>query len=233
MPGLVDIDEAKLVETTEMVTAAAGSAELVMSSCIDVSDRDEVFGLAEAVFERFGEVGFLLSNAGSGIGSPSCLREFDKWSRSLDVNLMSALHVFQAFIPRMVEQRTRCTIVTTGSKQGITTPPGNLAYNVAKAGLKVITEGLQHELRAAAEGGEILIEAHLFVPGFVNTDLAINYFRHLRGEAFDEAKDVPWSEAKPSKGGWMPDETINYVRVHVHEHVHVHVHACTHILDAR
>ena len=38
-------------------------------------------------------------------------------------------------------------IVNTGSKQGITTPPGNLAYNVSKSALKTYTEGLAHELR--------------------------------------------------------------------------------------
>ena len=38
-------------------------------------------------------------------------------------------------------------IINTGSKQGITTPPGNPAYNVSKAGVKAFTEALQHELR--------------------------------------------------------------------------------------
>ena len=38
-------------------------------------------------------------------------------------------------------------IINTGSKQGITTPPGDPAYNVSKAGVKVFTEALQHELR--------------------------------------------------------------------------------------
>jgi short-subunit dehydrogenase len=38
-------------------------------------------------------------------------------------------------------------IINSGSKQGITTPPGNPAYNVSKAGVKVVTEALQHELR--------------------------------------------------------------------------------------
>ena len=38
-------------------------------------------------------------------------------------------------------------VVNVGSKQGITTPPGNPAYNVSKAGVKVYTEALQRELR--------------------------------------------------------------------------------------
>ena len=97
------------------------------------------------------------------------------------------LHVLQAFVPRMLAQKTVCTVVTTGSKQGITAPPGDLAYNVAKAGVKVITEGLQHELRGSAEN-EGRVQAHLFVPGFVNTNLAYNYFKEIKGEGFDPEK---------------------------------------------
>ena len=149
---LVDIDEATLAEATNAVTSAAANGEAaVMSACIDVSDRESVFTLAEEVYKRFGEVGFLMSNAGAGTGTPSALKDFDKWERSLEVNLFSALHVLQAFVPRMVEQGTVATVVATGSKQGITCPPGNLAYNVAKSGLKVLTEGLQHELRSSAD----------------------------------------------------------------------------------
>jgi hypothetical protein len=53
-------------------------------------------------------------------------------------------------------------VINTGSKQGITLPPGNSAYNVSKAGLKAYTELLAHELRGAAAGR---ITAHLLIPG--------------------------------------------------------------------
>ena len=50
----------------------------------------------------------------------------------------------------MIAQKTPGAIVNTGSKQGITCPPGNTAYNVSKAGVKVVTEALAHELRNIA-----------------------------------------------------------------------------------
>ena len=49
------------------------------------------------------------------------------------------------------------------SKQGITAPPGDTAYNVSKTGVKVLTEGLQHELRSE-EGCKV--SAFLLVPGW-------------------------------------------------------------------
>jgi NAD(P)-dependent dehydrogenase (short-subunit alcohol dehydrogenase family) len=47
----------------------------------------------------------------------------------------------------MIEQGTSGAIINTGSKQGITTPPGDTAYNLAKAGVKVLTEAVAHQLR--------------------------------------------------------------------------------------
>jgi NAD(P)-dependent dehydrogenase (short-subunit alcohol dehydrogenase family) len=52
-----------------------------------------------------------------------------------------------AFTQAMIDQKTPCAIVNTGSKQGITCPPGDTAYNLTKAGVKVLTEGLAHSLR--------------------------------------------------------------------------------------
>ncbi len=59
-------------------------------------------------------------------------------------------------------------IINTGSKQGLTNPPGNAAYNASKAGVRFLTESLAHELRNT-EGCQVT--AHLLVPGFTFTGL--------------------------------------------------------------
>jgi NAD(P)-dependent dehydrogenase (short-subunit alcohol dehydrogenase family) len=91
-----------------------------------------------------------------------------RWRAILEVNLWGVIHGVQIFAPAMIEQRTPCAIVNTGSKQGITTPPGQTAYNVSKAGVKVTTEALAHELRGV-EGCKV--SAHLLIPGFTFTGL--------------------------------------------------------------
>ena len=68
----------------------------------------------------------------------------------------------------MIEQGTPGAIVNTGSKQGITTPPGDTAYNVSKAGVKVLTEAVAHQLRNI-DGCQIT--AHLLIPGFTFTGI--------------------------------------------------------------
>ena len=59
--------------------------------------------------------------------------------------------------------------MNTGSKQGITSPPGNTAYNVSKAAVKALTEGLAHTLRNLPG---CQITAHLLIPGYTYTSNA-------------------------------------------------------------
>ena len=68
----------------------------------------------------------------------------DNWQRILAVNLWGVIHGSRIFAPRMIERGRPGLIINTGSKQGITTPPGDPAYNVSKAGVKAFTEALQH-----------------------------------------------------------------------------------------
>ena len=81
-------------------------------------------------------------------------------------------------------------IINTGSKQGITTPPGDPAYNVSKTAVKTFTEALQHELRGR-EGSRV--SAHLLIPGFVFTGLT------ARGRT-----------EKPD-GAWTPEQTVAFM----------------------
>ena len=207
---LIDIDEAELSATAALVAAACTNGEEdVLAMPVDVGDLASVERCRDATYDKFGEVGFLFSNAGTGNAVPSIFSSTESWDKNLNVNLFGNLHVLQAFVPNMLEQQDSvCTITLTGSKQGITCPPGNVAYNVAKSGVKVLTEALAHELRSGPHAERV--RAHLFVPGFVNTNLAVNYMKDLKGDAFD-AETVPWSEEKPSKGGWMPMQTIDYM----------------------
>ena len=113
---------------------------------LDVSDLGSVMLFRDAVYSHFGEVGVLMNNAGIGEGG-GVFGDPARWRRLIDVNLFGIVNGVQAFGPAMIAQGTTAAIVNTGSKQGITCPPGDAAYNVSKAGVKVVTEALAHELR--------------------------------------------------------------------------------------
>lgn len=164
---LADIGGARLDDASRAVSAIAGD-DAVLAVAADVSKADEVDRLAERAFGAFGGVSLLMNNAGVGDNPGKPWENRDAWKRLLDINFWGVVHGVEAFAPRMLASARPGLIINTGSKQGITTPPGNLAYNVSKAGVKTFTEGLAHALRN--EPGAH-VAAHLLIPGFTFTGL--------------------------------------------------------------
>jgi NAD(P)-dependent dehydrogenase (short-subunit alcohol dehydrogenase family) len=134
---------------------------------VDVSDRGAVERLAGEVARDCGPVSLLMNNAGVG-GGGDALSNPDGWTRVLGVNLLGVLHGVQAFVPATAAGGAPGLVVNTGSKQGITQPPGDTAYNVSKSGVKALTEGLAHTLRNRAG---CRVSAHLLIPGFTWTGI--------------------------------------------------------------
>lgn len=179
---LADIDADKL-------ESASRELEGVFTLITDVSQLTDVEALKTKVYGRFGRVDVLMNNA--GVARPcDSWSGYDAWQTILGVNLGGVINGIHAFAPAMIEQESPGLIINTGSKQGITTPPGNPAYNVSKAGVKSATEALQHNLRNT-EGCQI--SAHLLVPGFTYTGMI---------KAF-----IP---EKPD-GAWTPEEVISFM----------------------
>jgi NAD(P)-dependent dehydrogenase (short-subunit alcohol dehydrogenase family) len=150
----------------EATLRGAGATD-VMTSATDVSDLQQVIALERAVADRFGGTDVLVNNAGIQPGS-AMFGPMEAWRAVLETNLWGIIHGTHSFAPRMIDRGRPGMIINTGSKQGITTPPGDPAYNVAKAGVKAYTEALAYDLRNT-EGSKIT--AHLLIPGFVFTEL--------------------------------------------------------------
>ena len=158
---LADQDEVQLAQAVERLGGDA------FGHVTDVSKLADVQALRDAVIARFGEVAILMNNAGTG-GGGGAWQRYAGWQKVLGVNLWGVINGLQTFTEAMIEQKTPCAIINTGSKQGITNPPGDAAYNVSKAGVRSVTESLAHELRNI-EGCQV--SAHLLVPGFTYTGL--------------------------------------------------------------
>ncbi|KAJ7081582.1 hypothetical protein B0H15DRAFT_854197 [Mycena belliarum] len=141
----------------------------------DVRVLSDVVRLKEAVYDAWHEVGVLMNNAGVGGGEDGAngtgLDGLAAWHAVFDVNVFGVVNVQQTFVPAMLHQENPAMVINTGSKQGITNPPGNTAYNASKAAVKSLTEGLAHELRTRTGGAGGGVSAHLFVPGYTFTGL--------------------------------------------------------------
>ena len=166
----------------EVARLARGGERDVLAVPTDVARPEELEALKQSVYSTFGEVGLLMNNAATRVGGGPFGR-LEDWRSALDVNFWGVVHGVRAFVPAMIEQGEPGLVINTGSKQGITNPPGNLAYNVTKAALKTFTEGLQHELRNIAG---CRVSAHLLVPGWTTT-----------------------GKREHKSGAWLPDQVID------------------------
>jgi NAD(P)-dependent dehydrogenase (short-subunit alcohol dehydrogenase family) len=133
----------------------------------DVADRAAVEALKAAAIEAYGAVDVLMNNAGVGGGGDAFAGD-DAWKRILDVNLWGVINGVQVFGEDMANSGRPGLIINTGSKQGITQPPGDTAYNVSKSAVKALTEGLAHTLR---ETEDCQVTAHLLIPGYTFTGM--------------------------------------------------------------
>lgn len=133
----------------------------------DVSAIADMEALRDLAFDTFGRVDVLMNNAAIGGEGSDNWSGLDAWRRIMEVNLWGVVNGVHAFAPAMLAQGRRCAIVNTGSKQGITNPPGFPAYAVAKAGVKTLTEQLAHGLRQDSTQ----VTAHLLVPGWTFTGM--------------------------------------------------------------
>lgn len=90
-----------------------------------------------------------------------------------DTNFFGVVNGLAAFLPVLRSQAEKKAdnepaqaIVITGSKQGITNPPGNPAYNAAKAAIRSLAESLSYDLRGLPR-----TSVHLLVPGWTWTGM--------------------------------------------------------------
>jgi NAD(P)-dependent dehydrogenase (short-subunit alcohol dehydrogenase family) len=181
---LADLSQEALDRAAHELSGAS-----VVTVPTDVSRWEDVQRLKDRSYAAFGEVGVLMNNAGVSAGGGP-FDHYEGWQRVLSVNLWGVINGVHAFTQAMIDQGMPAAIVNTGSKQGITCPPGNTAYNVTKAGVKVLTEGLAHALRNI-EGCQVT--AHLLVPGSTFTGMT------ARGR----------TEKPP--GSWIPEQVVDFM----------------------
>ena len=176
--ALVDLDPSRLH------AAAATLSGPSLCQAMDVSDPGAMEAFADRCFDELGRVDLLMNNAADRVAGGGA-DDLAAWHKTMEVNFWAAIYAERAFLPRMIAQERPGIILNTGSKQGITNPPGNLIYNVTKSALKTYTEQLEHQLRNTED---CQITAHLLVPGFTIT-----------------------GPHKPNPGGWSPEQLVDYM----------------------
>nr|WP_321446322.1 SDR family NAD(P)-dependent oxidoreductase [uncultured Cohaesibacter sp.] len=158
---VTDLPGETLETAVEQLRAASIDATAL---AVDVTDRDQIARAKEKA-DQMGQISVVMSNAGRE-GGGNLLAGEDVWRRTLETNLWGAIHISQLLLPDLIAGQDPAAIIFTGSKQGITLPPGDTAYNVSKAALRALSESVSHDLVKQTAGR---VTAHLLIPGFTFT----------------------------------------------------------------
>ena len=186
--ALADLGGPALERAADTVGGLAGGTQNILACPTDVRRPEELERLRNATLERFGPASVLMNNAGVGNNPGLPWENSAAWKVLVDVNLWGVMYGVEAFVPSLLASGKPAVIINTGSKQGITSPPGNAAYNLSKAALRSYTEALAHALRTVAQGR---VTAHLLIPGFTFTGLT--------------------KRAEKPAGAWTPEQVVDFM----------------------
>jgi len=216
---LADINGGDLESVKAVCIGLGAQSDAVLTQVCDVTSEAAVRALKDVAFSTFKSVNFLMNNAAiQNNGQASAIEFLDRWKAIMDVNFWGVVYGCQIFVPDMIASGEKCVVVNTGSKQGITAPPGDTAYNCSKAAVKTLTEGLQHTLRSTPD---CKVNAFLLVPGWTITMIATNANKRMKGDDFDPktAQDersydgvedrAVAQEKLEARGAWPADRVVD------------------------
>jgi NAD(P)-dependent dehydrogenase (short-subunit alcohol dehydrogenase family) len=203
--ALLDRDADNLSAAVKLLKSESKQSDLKTESyTIDVADLAAWKSVSAKVSETFGpSIDLLMLNAGHAPKPSGTSRWLDPgyWHKTLDTNLFGVVNGIATFLPFIQKSSGPSAVVITGSKQGITNPPGNPAYNASKSAVKTIAEHLAHDLRSDShEHHHPATSVHLLIPGWTYTGLSGNPGPTPSQEAI---------EKKP-KGAWLPEQCAQY-----------------------
>ena len=164
-------NEAKALETAELVARAGGTAELLRFDVADAAaTREAISGWQQAHPDEYIEV--LVSNAGIRKDSLMIWLEKEDWDAVLDTSLGGFYNVVKAVLQPMILKKYG-RIVSVASLSGLKGLPGQTNYSAAKGGIIAATKALAQEV------GRKNITVNAIAPGFIKTDMV---------EGLDEAE---------------------------------------------
>jgi 3-oxoacyl-[acyl-carrier protein] reductase len=164
-------DEAAAAAVVDRIRAAGGEAAAMQA---DISKRANVQDLFARVEACFGDVGYLVNNAGVTRDGLLAFLTDEQWDEVLDTNLRGTYLCSQAALGSLMRNGGAiCNIV---SPSGVRGQAGQTNYSASKGGIIAFTKALSREV------GRFGVRVNAVCPGVIPTRMSAKYIRK------DEAK---------------------------------------------
>jgi NAD(P)-dependent dehydrogenase (short-subunit alcohol dehydrogenase family) len=157
----------------EKLKARGGKAVVVQA---DLLDRGQCDRAADEAVAALGGLDIFIHCAGVDVNktAPTHATPDEEWDRMLGLHLTAAFRLSKRLIPAMLEGNNP-SIVFIGSVAGLVAWEGDVAYNVAKAGLHHLARCI------AADYAKQGLRATALAPGVVDTPLTRLYASGMEG----------------------------------------------------
>src|ERR1043166_5292201 len=114
----------------------------------DIATPEGCATVASAVIDRLGGIDIIVHVVG-GSSAPAggfAVLDDGEWHRALSQNLLPAVRLDRALLPKMIEQRTGVIVHITSIQRQLPLPEATIAYAAAKAALSNYSKGLSKEV---------------------------------------------------------------------------------------
>jgi NADP-dependent 3-hydroxy acid dehydrogenase YdfG len=148
------------------LAAELGGPERAIPVRCDVTEWEDVHGLAETALESFGRIDAVFANAGFGARRGFLEESPEHWRSMVLTNVLGVAYSIRATLPHMLERGTGHYVITS-SVAGRRALPGSL-YSATKWAVGAIGEALRQELRRMHDNSGIRVT--LIEPGMTDTE---------------------------------------------------------------
>ncbi|GIO28333.1 SDR family NAD(P)-dependent oxidoreductase [Ornithinibacillus bavariensis] len=131
----------------------------------DVTQEEDIKKMIEETVDQYGKLDIMYANAGVADDAPAHEITFEKWKRTIDINLSGVFLSDKYSIEQFLKQGTGGVIVNAGSIHSFVALSAIPAYSSAKGGVKLLTQNL---CTAYAKDG---IRINAVCPGYIDTPL--------------------------------------------------------------
>ncbi|NND77718.1 MAG: SDR family oxidoreductase [Flavobacteriales bacterium] len=164
---------------------------------LDVTDHNSVKAAAQYLLSKEQQIDVVVNNAGIGMVGSVEDSSIEEMKTHFETNYYGAVHVMQAFLPKMREQGFG-KIINISSLAGIFGLPYRGVYCAAKAALNLLTESMRMELLTYG------IHAIVVAPGDIKTKIDTSRIKAKRSKTsvyrteFDQVHDIMNEELQTS-----------------------------------